>query len=470
MVRGPRFGVLSVNLVRCWIKKRHNGSKDLVFLGSIVEIGTLGIFTLRSLHAVAETLSEVSLMILKIGWMIKEDYATLLRIILTRKRGRKGAMSLKLDMSKAYDQVEWDFLSGMMVKLGLSDSWICQIMRCIKLQWWRLVHFLNTLAAEVLKHCYCPDTPIMQASNVSSSSFICKCFVWGKELIEAGSRWRNGDGSSVSFYHDRWPPRPVSFKVQSPPVLGFSDRVNSLKLSSGIWNEDLICASFWLDEAYLILSLPYSFSPDSDSILCHVDKLGSYKVKSGYDFGCEKHSNPSTSSLSLSESWWKALWNLQVLGKFDIGAMRWFTMPSLYVLRMWFLDLFCSLLIFVKRMLRLLGVIIRDSVDNVMASSAQSLWAGLSPQSTEAIVLLRGLLLARNSGLWPCSIESDTEVVVNLVNYKSVSCAEIGIIIQDILSLLNDFSGCIVSFVPRVANMVAHYLAKVGLSSDSDSV
>ncbi|KAA3481443.1 reverse transcriptase [Gossypium australe] len=48
-----------------------------------------------------------------------------------KKSGRKGNFALKLDISKAYDHVEWDFLAGIMKSLGFHDDWIVLIMRCV---------------------------------------------------------------------------------------------------------------------------------------------------------------------------------------------------------------------------------------------------------------------------------------------------------------------------------------------------
>ena len=40
-------------------------------------------------------------------------------------------MALKLDMSTAYDRVEWGFLEKIMLQMGFEESWLAMIMQCV---------------------------------------------------------------------------------------------------------------------------------------------------------------------------------------------------------------------------------------------------------------------------------------------------------------------------------------------------
>lgn len=69
---------------------------------------------------------------------------------LKKKRGGKtGSFSLKLDMSKAYDKVEWTFLEDMMRNLAFCEEWVHLILRCVKTVSYSVV--LNGVKGEEFK-------------------------------------------------------------------------------------------------------------------------------------------------------------------------------------------------------------------------------------------------------------------------------------------------------------------------------
>ena len=46
-------------------------------------------------------------------------------------KGKKGEVALKIDISKAYDSLDWGFLYEIMHKMGFSAKWINMIMLCV---------------------------------------------------------------------------------------------------------------------------------------------------------------------------------------------------------------------------------------------------------------------------------------------------------------------------------------------------
>ncbi|GKU90863.1 hypothetical protein SLEP1_g4808 [Rubroshorea leprosula] len=49
-----------------------------------------------------------------------------------KKVGRRGHMAIKLDLSKAFDKVEWNFLEDTMRAMGFPERWINRVMTCVR--------------------------------------------------------------------------------------------------------------------------------------------------------------------------------------------------------------------------------------------------------------------------------------------------------------------------------------------------
>ncbi|KAK2635246.1 hypothetical protein Ddye_030038 [Dipteronia dyeriana] len=98
-----------------------------------------------------------------------------------------------------------------------------------------------------------------------------------------------------------------------------------------------------------------------------------------------------------------------------------------------------------------IGTIIWNGDGKVIVTGAQVVMVGFSSLVSEGVALLKGLQLGLSVSVLPYALESDALGVMNLVNATHPSRSDIGLVIHDVLQILEQFLNCSVIFAPRKA-------------------
>ncbi|GAU43015.1 hypothetical protein TSUD_28340 [Trifolium subterraneum] len=243
-----------------------------------------------------------------------------------KTQGRRGELALKIDISKAYDKVDWGFLRGVMIKMGFTDVWIRWVMMCVSSvnysvlmnydrvdpispgrglrQGDPLSPYLFILVTECLTALIHQSVGrgdihgvriCRGAPEVSHLLFADDCFLLCRaNVVEVNElmrilhtyeqtffRWQIGSGENIRVMHDPWLRGKVNKWVPSPQPVGvYQLSVKDLLHDNyKAWNIAKVRNLFTVDVAERILETPLVHSVRSDKYHVAGNWNGIWKVQ-----------------------------------------------------------------------------------------------------------------------------------------------------------------------------------------------
>ncbi|XP_073153947.1 uncharacterized protein [Henckelia pumila] len=274
--------------------------------------------------------------------------------IRNRKAGKTGYAALKLDVSKAYDRIEWEFLFALLRHLGFKENWVKKIMKCVMSVSYsfrvnqegcplvshlfflddRLVFFRASIddGTRILKRnvrtsggewrmvdenytgsvgIFSVSLRFEEAKLGHNPSYIWRSLMWSRELLKKGLMWRVGDGKSIKIFEDKWIPS-LHLKMGNGVVQWTRDPKVSSLIIDGAWDEELITTSINAHVAGEISKIPLHSMGSVDSRFWSFDSKVWYSLRDRCRLQRGLFEHSVNQFAYLLKRWWSFLWSLSL--------------------------------------------------------------------------------------------------------------------------------------------------------------
>lgn len=109
------------------------------------------------------------------------------------------------------------------------------------------------------------------------------------------------------------------------------------------------------------------------------------------------------------------------------------------------------------------GIVARDHAGQILGTVSIPFPGLFSPRTAEALGFREALITAANKGFSSIIVEGDSIQIVQALTQVGKSFSDCSSILSDCLELIHLFSSCVIKYVKRSFNRVAHSLAKQSL-------
>lgn len=115
--------------------------------------------------------------------------------------------------------------------------------------------------AKVLEARYFKQIDFLNAKSGSNPPFLWRSILWGRQIIQKGTRWRVEKGEKIQIQSSNWTPRPTTFRPVVMLPLPVEAKVSALIDPNHQWNVGLIDQNFVKEDVERIKRIPLPRNP-----------------------------------------------------------------------------------------------------------------------------------------------------------------------------------------------------------------